>query len=103
MPIFVSIDRLRINGIDLVVVTQQVIDQQTTGGFQRHQHSSGVCLMLGNLRVEGREALCIMGDLKLGKCGGRVIGAIMWNSPSLQVREIVADDVDPHSDRSKST
>jgi len=31
--------------------------------------------MLGNLRVERREALRIMGDLALDKRGGRVIGA----------------------------
>jgi len=73
MPIFVSIDRLGIDGIDLVAVTQQVIDQQPTGGFQRHQHRSGVCLMLGNLRVERRETLRIMGDLELDERGGRVI------------------------------
>jgi hypothetical protein len=31
--------------------------------------------MLGNLRVKRREALRTMGDLELGKRGGRVIGA----------------------------
>ena len=66
---------LGIDGIDLVAVTQQIINQQPAGGFQRHQHRGRIRLMLGNLRVERRKALRTMGNLALGQRRGRVIGA----------------------------
>lgn len=62
MPIFVPIDRLGINGIDLIALTQQIVDQQSTRGFQRHQDRGGVYLMLGKLRMECREAFRTMGN-----------------------------------------
>jgi hypothetical protein len=74
MAIFVPIDGLGIDGIDVIAVAEPIVDSSPTCGFPRHQHRGRVRLMLGNLRVERREALRTMGDLELGERGRRVLG-----------------------------